>query len=387
VVPPLVVFEDAGWKGFLPLTYSRPLSDLRVGAEDFGHRLARLGAGAGLWCRSDLVELLAERQGGTVNAAAEGPVNFALGRGWWRRLPPSRPAPWVGVAGESIAWICADAELSARLAPGSLLQEQTMQDALAGLPRHDVSDCVRVFDWWWQLLDANRDALYADLPAGITVGEDADVRHGAVLDATDGPIWIGNGATIHGAAYVEGPACIGAGSTVLPQAAIRSGTSLGPVCKVGGEVEDSIFLGYSNKQHHGYVGHSVVGSWVNLGAGTTTSDLKSTYGTISTRHGGEEVPTGRQFLGAIFGDHAKTAIDVSINAGSSVGFSSAVFRRACPQFVPSLTWVTDQGVDDYQLERAQEVARRVMARRGIELTKAGRELFDRVRGGAPAIER
>ena len=359
-----IAFEDSRWRGFLPLTHTRPLANLRVGATTTrGHLQLLTGDDVEVWGRRQVVG--GSQAVGDSQLVDGEPVDLYLARGWWRRLPADRPRPWVGVADGEVAFIAADAALAARLSPDALLDATAADRLLAGVPQHDVEDCVDLMEWWWQLLDANAAALAA-LPPGLQVDPSAEVRDGAVLDTTDGPIHVAAGAIIHGAAYVQGPSVIGGGCAILPQAAIRAGSSIGPTCKVGGEVEGSILFGFSNKQHHGYLGHSVVGSWVNLGAGTTTSDLKSTYGTISTVAPGDpdhRVDTGRQFLGAVIGDHAKTAIDTGISAGTAVGVCSAVFARTCPRTVGSFAWVTEAGVAPYEVDRAIEVARRVMARR------------------------
>src|SRR5439155_18383601 len=131
-----------------------------------------------------------------------------------------------------------------------------------------------------------------------------------------GPILIQENATVEPLAYVEGPAVIGERTLVKVGAKIRGGSSIGPVCKVGGEVEASIFQGYANKQHDGFVGHSYVGEWVNLGANTVTSDLKNTYGNVSVPLHGTPIDTGMRFVGTIIGDHSKTGICTALTTGT-----------------------------------------------------------------------
>ena len=363
-----MLFEDSGWQGFLPLTLTRTVADLRVGADTIRAQLAAVvDAQVGVWARP--------AGGGGAATTANEPIDLYLARGWWHRVPAARERPWLGMANDTVAFIAADATLASRLQPDALLNPAAADEILAGVPRYEVNDCVAVLDWWWQLLDVNTAALAA-LPPGVHVDASADVRHGAVLDATDGPIHVGAGATIHGTAHLQGPCAIGRDCVILPQASIRAGSSVGPTCKVGGEVEESILIGYSNKQHHGYLGHSVVGSWVNLGAGTTTSDLKSTYGTVSTTvpgGDGELTDTGRQFLGAVIGDHAKTAIDTGINAGTAIGVATAIFNRSCPAATGSFRWITETGATSYDIERAISVARRVMQRRGKHLSAVEEE--------------
>ncbi len=137
------------------------------------------------------------------------------------------------------------------------------------------------------------------------------------------------------------------------------------MCKVGGEVAASIFLGYSNKPHEGFVGHSYIGEWVNLGAGTTTSNLKNTYGPIKMRIGKKEIETDRRFLGSMIGDHTKTAIGTRLNTGTYVGYCSLLAASQLPpHFIPSFTFNTDAGQLPYNIEKAKEVMKQVYSRRG-----------------------
>ena len=173
----------------------------------------------------------------------------------------------------------------------------------------------------------------------VHIGRGSRIQPGTVLDAESGPIFVGRNVKIFPQATIIGPASIGDGSVVKAGAQIHGSTSIGPVCKVGGEIEHSVIHGFSNKQHHGFLGHSYVGAWVNMGAGTTTSDLKSNYGSVRVSLGGEPVETGQQFVGLIFGDHSKTAINSMFNAGTVVGVSSNIFGDGFPpKYVPSFSW-------------------------------------------------
>jgi UDP-N-acetylglucosamine diphosphorylase/glucosamine-1-phosphate N-acetyltransferase len=186
-----------------------------------------------------------------------------------------------------------------------------------------------------------------------------------VIDASKGAVVLGDGAIVGANAVLQGPCYIGSQSEVAPLAMIRPGTSIGPKCKVGGEVARAIILGNSNKGHEGFLGDSYLGEWVNLGAGTTTSNLKNTYGPIGIKLGREEVNSGRQFLGALIGDHTKTAIGTRFMSGSYAGCCSMIATSAhAPRFTPSFSFLTDKGTEAYRLDKVFEVARAVMARRG-----------------------
>jgi UDP-N-acetylglucosamine diphosphorylase/glucosamine-1-phosphate N-acetyltransferase len=205
------------------------------------------------------------------------------------------------------------------------------------------------------------------------------VRAGAVIDASDGPVWIGDGAVIMPNAVVVGPACVGTRSTVKAGARILAGTSIGAICRVGGEVDETVFADYSNKQHDGFLGHSYVGSWVNIGAATNTSDLKNTYGMVRMWNAGAERDTGRQFLGVILGDHTKTGINTVFNTGTVVGFNCNLYSSEMPaSFVPSFSWGHGRTLAPYDLAKAMQTASVAMPRRGVDFTDVSRRLFERI---------
>ena len=188
-------------------------------------------------------------------------------------------------------------------------------------------------------------------------------------------------------AVVQGPCYIGPGSAISPLALIRPGNTIGPMCKIGGEVSLSIFSGYANKAHEGFLGHSYIGRWVNLGAGTTTSNLKNTYGEITLRRGKTEIAAGRRFLGSLIGDHSKTAILTRLMGGSYIGFSSMLAGAGhSPRFVPSYTFLTDRGSHNYEMDKAIEVAQRIFSRRSRAWTDTDEQIMHYVAAAAPAVE-
>jgi len=202
--------------------------------------------------------------------------------------------------------------------------------------------------------------------AQIFVAPSVDVHPGVVLDARSGPIVIDSDAVIMANSVIQGPTYIGPGSQVKIAAKIYHGTSVGPQCKIGGEVEESVIQGYSNKQHDGFLGHAFVGEWCNLGAGTTNSDLKNNYGSVRIWCNGEWCDTGSQFIGLLMGDHSKTGINTSLNTGTVVGVSCNIFDAGLPpKFVPSFSWGRSGLLATYGLPQAIETARRVTARRSI----------------------
>ena len=207
-----------------------------------------------------------------------------------------------------------------------------------------------------------------------------------MLDASKGPIMIADHARIGANAVIVGPCYIGIHMNVMPLSHVRPGTTIGPMCKVGGEVSNSIMLGYSNKSHEGYLGDSYLGKWVNFGAGTITSNLKNTYGEISVRRGGKEIPTGRRFLGSLVGDHTKTGVLTRLGAGSYIGFcSSLAGRGTSPRFVPSYSFWTDGHavVRNGQGGRGHAAG---LTRRDREFTETDRRVMEYVARVAPEVE-
>jgi UDP-N-acetylglucosamine diphosphorylase/glucosamine-1-phosphate N-acetyltransferase len=166
---------------------------------------------------------------------------------------------------------------------------------------------------------------FREVADGVFLAKGATVGEYVVTDAKKGPIVLDAGATVGPYCYLSGPAYLGPNSRVIEHAAIKDNVSSGHTTKIGGEVEASIIEAYTNKQHHGFLGHSYLGSWINLGAGTCNSDLKNTYGEVKMDYAGQRVATGMQFLGAIIGDYSKTAVNTSIFTGKTIGVCSMVY--------------------------------------------------------------
>jgi UDP-N-acetylglucosamine diphosphorylase/glucosamine-1-phosphate N-acetyltransferase len=191
----------------------------------------------------------------------------------------------------------------------------------------------------------------------------------ASLNATDGPIYIGKDTVLMEGATIQGPFALCEHSSIKMGAKIYGGTTIGPHCKVGGEVANSVMMGYSNKGHDGYMGNSVLGHWCNLGADTNTSNLKNNYAQVRLWDYDTEkfAKTGTQFCGLMMGDHSKCGINTMFNTGTVVGVSANIFGAGYPRnFIPSYSWGGSSGIETYNTTKAFEVAAVVMARRGLE---------------------
>jgi UDP-N-acetylglucosamine diphosphorylase/glucosamine-1-phosphate N-acetyltransferase len=203
----------------------------------------------------------------------------------------------------------------------------------------------------------------------IKVGKNVKIAPGVVIDATNGYVLIDDDAQIMHNAVLIGPCYVGKNTTIKIGAKIYENCSFGEYCKIGGDVENSTFHSFSSKQHDGFVGHSYICEWVNLGAGTSTSDLNNRYIPIKMQLPHKLFTTDKQFIGAMIGDHSKTAINTSLNTGTVIGVSSMIANGGLqPKYVPSFRWLADGEVKKYDVEKAIETATSVMARRNKKLT-------------------
>jgi UDP-N-acetylglucosamine diphosphorylase/glucosamine-1-phosphate N-acetyltransferase len=216
----------------------------------------------------------------------------------------------------------------------------------------------------------------------LWIDPSAIVEPMVVANTTRGPVMIGPGAVVTAFTRLEGPCYIGPGTHVLG-AKIRAGTTLGPCCRVGGEVETSILHGYSNKYHDGFLGHAYVGEWVNLGAGTSNSDLRNDYGDVTVTVNGRRVSTGQTKVGCFLGDHAKSGIGTLLNTGTNAGIFTNLLPSGSllPKYIPSFaSWWNGATVDNADVPERVQTAATVMQRRGQAFTETHaamyRHLFD-----------
>ena len=406
--PLLLVCEDPAAASFHPLGDTRPVFDLRAGIFSVRERLARL------FPERQVCALVRESVAPCFQAATGLPVG-------WARVPLSSDALLVNgrlLGGEEWAAgvralragqaACSEEQVGAARLDGALLErcratgETWPAGVLAGLPRADVpGDWVR---YPWDLVAQNlgwlaRDARSFELgrqlgtvepgahlkEAGqVFVGAGARVEPCCFLDASSGPIVLDRDVLVASHTRVEGPAYVGPGSQLLG-GRIGEGTSLGPQCRVAGEIEATVVQGYSNKRHHGFVGHSYLGEWVNLGALTTTSDLKNNYGPVRMWHAGQVRDTGLLKLGSLVGDHSKTAIGTLLGTGTVVGVMTNVFRRDPPGRVGSFRWLGPEEDTAHRWEKARVLLTTVLARRGVSATPEYTALLERLAAEAGAI--
>ena len=212
----------------------------------------------------------------------------------------------------------------------------------------------------------------------VFVEEGANIK-AAIIDAENGPIYIGKNATVQPGAIIQNSHAICAHATVNMGAKLRGDSVIGPWVKVGGEVGNSVFWGYSNKAHDGYLGNSVIGQWCNLGADTNTSNLKNNYGHVRAYNYAEEglVDTGEMFVGLTMGDHSKCGINTMFNTGTVVGVAANIFGAGFPdKHLPSFAWGGANGYTTFRIDKAHALAETVMARRNVPYTDLDAEIMD-----------
>jgi UDP-N-acetylglucosamine diphosphorylase / glucose-1-phosphate thymidylyltransferase / UDP-N-acetylgalactosamine diphosphorylase / glucosamine-1-phosphate N-acetyltransferase / galactosamine-1-phosphate N-acetyltransferase len=401
----LCFVEDNAVVDLEPLTLTRPVFDLLLGSSTIGRKIEKTlrvdpgPAQLGALIRPHLAAVQQERSPHMVindrGWLARGPVAIVNAR--W--VPPTDfhtqdiLLPRVG--------LCEGRPACAWVGPG-----QTVGLELHGIDGwfEELMDRVKCFDvggeWVerpWDLVANNDTYLERELlsverlahdriaaqaavvgpPDLLFIHQTARIDPFSVFDTTSGPISVGPGVVVQPFTRIEGPCSIGR-DTQLFRANIRGGVTLGPNCRIGGEVEASIVQGNTNKYHEGFLGHAYVGEWVNLGAITSNSDLRNDYGEVSVALGGDPVPTGKTKVGCFLGDHTRTGLGSMINTGASVGVMCNLLPAGplLPKHVPSFAAVHYGRVaPGFPLEQLVATARVVKGRRGQRFTAAEEQLY------------
>ncbi|HKJ68098.1 MAG TPA: putative sugar nucleotidyl transferase [bacterium] len=395
----LCIFEDDLVVDTAPLTLTRPVFELTCGILTLRKKILTQFTGHQIiyFCRDHLSLLLQEQfPDALINQLPEEDTLFINGRVLMNEFytPESH--------GNQPVCYTRDERVLAAAIPAGFIRHLTTEEngtlMFQDVPfrkRHDVEWKVLRYPWEYiQSMpaeietDANRLALANTLnprnfpgmhvlgEEKVYVGENVRIKPGVVLDAEPGIIVLDDEVIIGHNATVIGPCYIGPRSVISAGANITGQCSIGPVCKIGGEVGETVIQGYTNKKHDGFLGGAYLGEWVNLGAGTTNSDLKNNYSTISMPINGNMVNTGLQFVGCVIGDHTKTSIGTSINTGSVYGVGCNVFGKGFPpKFVPSFTWGGVEQWELYHLDKMLTTAEIVQLRRGVETSATYREML------------
>lgn len=383
-----ILLSDAGLhRHLLPLTHTRPVGALRAGIFTFAEAWQRLtGLPVGYHTKDYLqqkfpavdADRIFEVHGGLLPCPALAGAVLDLEPGQ-ALVKDGRPLAFClegGARTEDPHW----AQPPAYLAPIAYHSDVHLIER----PWHLFQLCGKAIAY--DLAVASQGHPSTALPASNTViGDPALVflERGAnveasILNTTNGPIWIGRDAEVMEGCMIRGPFALGDHSQLKMGAKIYGACSFGPECRVGGEVNNSVILGYSNKGHDGFLGNSVLGEWCNLGADTNTSNLKNTYGEVKAWSYAVEAfaPTGQQFLGLVMGDHAKSGINTMFNTGTVAGVCANVFGSGFPaKHIPAFSW---GGGATYALDKALETCRVVMQRRSVPQDAADRKILAEV---------
>lgn len=377
----IVLFDTKERINFLPLTYTRPMADMRMGMMTFrerwehclgvlssSHTEGYLSAKYPITIESDNLFIH-----GTLIATQQlvGQINqLSIGQG-------------LTYEGDLIAY-----------------RSSNKVEDLSKLHLIAIDFEVLVVKHVWELFVKNDEVLRADfeiltkdrisapIPEHCTVInpnqfflEEGAVISCSVFNASTGPIYIGKNAEVMESSAIRGPFSLGEHSVVKMASKFYGAISVGPHCKVGGEINNSIVFGYSNKGHDGFLGNSVIGEWCNIGADTNTSNLKNDYSITRLWNYDQNrfVTTGRQFCGLIMGDHSKSAINTMFNTATVVGVCSTIFGSGfVKNFVPSFSWGGDKNYTTYLLSKALDTAERVMERRSIVLSEEDKVILQEV---------
>lgn len=396
----IIIFDDALRANFFPLTLTRSTSDLRVGILKLRQRLMALlnTDECNLIVDAQLQELYRQRHPGwDVNTLPDGEVLFVNSR---VRLDDDVLATVQSLQAGCML-MCHDAVVAACLnVTAQQVSAEQLPELFASCQTQEIE--AHLWNYPWELIAANKAMIEADFQAwfydkdnffetelGVTIlnpynvwiGEGAHLMPGVIIDASEGPVIIDEDATVMHQAVIMGPAYVGKKSRIKVGAKIYEGTSIGPVCKIGGEVEETIIHAYSNKQHDGFLGHSYLGEWVNLGADTNNSDLKNTYKAVTMYNypAGTSISTGQTFVGCLVGDHAKTGINSTINTGAVIGVGCNLFGRdLISGFIPDFSWGSCSSLSEYRFDTWAHTAHTVKQRRGLVLTDTEKELYTRI---------
>ena len=392
----VILFEPAGAERLGPIAATRPLWELRVGPATLGEicewRLGETVASLGGWARPSLTGI-APRPGAEIFAQPSVLIlagNVLLDATALMRLGELATGESIEVGGALIA-----ARLTGEQARERL---ESLHDSPAAYPAPGAvceTPLGPRIGYWWEIFERAAQSLDALLAGGwratefggppgdgfhalgeVRCAASTRIEPGAVLDGRQGPVVLDAGVHIGASSTLIGPCYLGPGCRVKPQSQILHGSFAGQQCRLGGEVEETQFQGFANKQHHGFLGHAVVGEWVNLGAGATNSDLKNNYSDVAVSVLGETVNTGRRFVGCCLGDHVKISIQARLNTGTVIEpFCNWFGSDFPPKDLPAFLWGGDDGLTTYEPERALATAAVVMARREMRLEPALRSLY------------
>lgn len=381
----IILFDDSSRDNLLPLTFTRPIAALRIGILTIKEKWEKELEGNYSYLTEDYLSKKFPSNYAANNLYINGGI-----------CPNQDLINEIGnltteealVNGETIIAILTEKQITS-------LKEINWK----GNKKESSTDYLKV-DYPWDIFSKNGEAIEADFKVltdgrtsapisdtNIIIGkENIFVEEGATIEASTlngktGPIYIGKDAEVMEGSVVRGPLALCDHGVLKLATKIYGPTTVGPHSKVGGEVNNSVIIGYSNKGHDGFIGNTVIGEWCNLGADTNTSNLKNNYANVRLWNypSGRFADTGLQFCGLIMGDHSKCGINTMFNTGTVVGVNANIFGSGFPRnFIPSYSWGGASGQTTYKLNKVFEVAEIVMSRRGVQLDDQEKEILEHI---------
>ncbi|MGB0391677.1 MAG: putative sugar nucleotidyl transferase [Salibacteraceae bacterium] len=389
----VILFDGSFWQNLLPITYTRPCSEIRCGITTISEKWnIDLGCQASFATRKYLSEKYA--------AAVESENCFVAGN----TLPDKDLAEVINSLGLNEALTYQSNVISFKVDKEQAEECLKLISKGQDLPINKFKSIeyngeLKSIEASWDIFQETGDEISADIArlglkanketiekentlfgSEIFIEEGAKVR-GAILNSESGPIHIGKDAEVMEGSVIRGPFTLGEHSTIKMSSKVYGPTTIGPHCKVGGEVTNIVMFAYSNKGHDGFIGNSVIGEWCNFGADTNSSNLKNNYSPVRVwSYPNEKMEeTGLQFCGLIAGDHCKTGINTMLNTGTVLGVCSNVFGGGFPpKFIPSFSWGGEKGFDTFRLDKAFEVGEAMMNRRKLTLTSDDRKILQHI---------
>jgi UDP-N-acetylglucosamine diphosphorylase/glucosamine-1-phosphate N-acetyltransferase len=378
----IILFDDERRAHLLPLTFTRPVADLRIGILTIKEKWERFTKFPVSFLSQDYLQEKFPLVVGDDNLLIAG--SLLPSAELWEKIQTLEPGEALSQRGELLAARNVSNNFQTIASAYSIKEYELTSPRISDL--WDIfSQNGQAISFDFKLLTSGRVSQTID-KSNTVIGTDIFVEQGAkitcaVLNASQGPIYIGKNAEIWEGSLIRGPFALCENASVKMGAKIYGATTIGPESRVGGEISNVVIQGYSNKGHDGFLGNAVLGEWCNIGADSNNSNLKNNYAEVKVWSYPLQrfVPTGLQFCGLVMGDHSKCGINTMFNTGTVVGVSANIFGAGFPRnFIPSFTWGGPQGSTEYQLEKASETARLVMIRRGKNFDGLEQDIFNKV---------
>jgi UDP-N-acetylglucosamine diphosphorylase/glucosamine-1-phosphate N-acetyltransferase len=378
-----VLFDNFRRSNLLPLTYLRPVADIRMGIMTIREKWEKFLGKRTSFLTEEYLRVKYPIKEEVDNIMINGSIC------------PSKPLVDRILALDNHD-VLVKGEVIIAMRVESTDLDNLDDDNVEGVNVVEYDGEIMKINYTWDIFSLNGDAIKKDfelltagrksvVPSGtnMVIGDNLFIEkgakvEGATLNSSTGPIYIGKDAEVMEGSMIRGPFALCDHGVVKMGAKIYGPTTIGPHSKVGGEVNNSVIFGYSNKSHDGFLGNSVIGEWCNIGADSNTSNLKNTYENIKLWNYGDQtfIDTGLQFCGLIMGDHSKCGINTMFNTGTVIGISSNIFGGGYQRnFVPSFMWGGTSGFRSFDIEKANNVARKMYARRNLEYNHTEEEIL------------